>query len=75
MLRVRYLGHIIGDGGIRTDPEKVTAITNFPLPRTLRSLRSFVPNFASLSAPLTDLMTTKRRFSLTEEAIKAFEQL
>nr|XP_044248841.1 uncharacterized protein LOC123002541 [Drosophila takahashii] len=85
MLRVRYLGHIIGDGGIRTDPEKVAAITNFPLPRSLRSLRSFmglcgwyrkfVPNFAAQSAPLTDLMTTKRKFSLTDEAIKAFEQL
>ncbi|KAH8244095.1 hypothetical protein KR038_008285, partial [Drosophila bunnanda] len=85
MLRVRYLGHIIGDGGIRTDPDKVAAIKNFPLPTTLRSLRSFmglcgwyrkfVPNFASLSAPLTDLMTTKRRFSLTEAAIKSFEEL
>jgi len=32
-----------------------------------------VQNFASLSAPLTDLMTIKRRFSLTPEAIKAFE--
>lgn len=38
MRRVRYLGHIIGEGGIRTDPEKVSAISNFPLPKTLRSL-------------------------------------
>lgn len=28
MRRVRYLGHIICDGGIRTDPEKV-----FPIPK------------------------------------------
>jgi len=80
MLRVCYLGHIIGDGGMYNDPEKVTAITNFPKPRTLRSLRSFmglcewyrkfVPNFASLSAPLSDLMITKWRLSLTDEAIK-----
>ncbi|KAH8263884.1 hypothetical protein KR038_009156 [Drosophila bunnanda] len=42
MLRVRYLGHIIGDGGIRTDPDKVAAIKNFPLGTTLRSLRSFM---------------------------------
>jgi len=33
MRRVRYLGHIIGDGGIRTDPEKVKAITEFPVPK------------------------------------------
>lgn len=85
MRRVRYLGHIIGEGGIRTDPEKVSAITQFPIPKTLRSLRrfmgmcgwyrKFVPNFATLASPLTDLMTTKRRFSLTEAAIKAFEEL
>jgi len=81
--RVRYLGHIIGDGGICTDPEKVTAITDFLVPKTFRGLRSFmglcgwyrkfVPNFAALSAPLTDLMTTKRKFSLTPDAIKAFQ--
>lgn len=64
MRRVRYLGHIIGDGGIRTDPEKVSAITQFPIPKTLRSLRrfigmcgwyrKFIPNFATLASPLTD---------------------
>lgn len=85
MRRVRYLGHIIGEGGIRTDPEKVSAISNFPLPKTLRSLRrfmgmcgwyrKFVPNFASLASPSSDLMTTKKRFILTEDAVKAFEEL
>jgi len=37
--------------------------------------RKFVPNFASLATPLTDLMTTKRKFSLTDEAIKGIEEL
>jgi len=37
--------------------------------------KKIVPNFAALSAPLTDLMTTKRKFSLTPEAIKAFQEL
>jgi hypothetical protein len=36
MRRVRYIGHIIGNGGIRTDPEKVSAITQFPIPKSLR---------------------------------------
>jgi len=63
----------------------VTEITDFPLPKSLKSLRSFmglcgwywkfVANFATLSAPLTDLMTTKRKFVLTKEAIEAFNKL
>lgn len=85
MRRVRYLGHIIGEGVIRTDSEKVSGISNFPLPKTLCSLRrfmgmcgwyrKFVPNFASLASPLSDLMTTKKKFILTEDAVKAFEEL
>lgn len=85
MQRVRYLGYIIGDGGIRTDPEKIVAIKQFPVPKNLKSLRSFmglcgwyrkfVPNFASLSSALTDAMTTKRKFHLGEEALQAFEIL
>jgi len=42
MRRVCYMGHIIGDGGIRTDPKKVKALTEFPVPETLRGLRSFM---------------------------------
>lgn len=85
MQRVRYLGHIIGDGGIRTDPEKVKAISQFPIPKNLKSLRSFmglcswyrtfVPNFASLSSALTDAMTTKRKFQMSEEAVHALAML
>jgi len=70
--RVRYLCHIIGNGGIRTDPEKVEAITEFPVPKTLRGLRSFmglcgwyrqfVPNFALLASPLTDWFDSRNEF-------------
>lgn len=83
--QVRYLGHIIGEGVIRTDPEKVAAIEKFPIPKTLKSLRSFlgmagwyrkfIDNFATVSAPLTDLLKAKRRFTMTEDGQQAFTQL
>jgi len=38
--RVRYLGHIIGEGGIRTGPQKVAGIADFPLRKSLKSVRS-----------------------------------
>jgi len=85
MRRLRYLGHIIGDGRLQTDRKSVAVNTDFPLPKGFKSLRSlmglcgwyrkFVVNFAKLSAPLTDLMTTKLMFGLTMEAIEVFSKL
>jgi len=36
---------------------------------------TFIGNFAALRAPLTDLLTPKRTFAFTEQALKAFEDL
>jgi len=42
MRSAKYLGHIVGEGAIRTDPEKISAMSEFLLPRNLKSLRSFL---------------------------------
>ncbi|GFU12273.1 retrovirus-related Pol polyprotein from transposon opus [Trichonephila clavipes] len=39
---VNYLGHIILAEGVRTDPEKVSAVKNWKRPENLRELRSFL---------------------------------
>ncbi|KAH8278184.1 hypothetical protein KR018_002706, partial [Drosophila ironensis] len=39
---VEYLGFIVSQGGLRTSPEKVKAIKDFPEPKTLFDLRSFL---------------------------------
>jgi len=85
MKSVKYLGHIVGEGVVRTDPEKIAAMTEFPLPKSLKALRrflgmvgwyrKFVNNFAAVSAPLTDLLKPKRKFSMTPEGQQAFEKL
>lgn len=82
---VKYLGHIIGYGTIKTDPDKVIAIRDFPLPTSVKQLRRFlgtwgwymrfVRNFASLSAPLTDMLQKARKYTWFEEAKNAFELL
>ena len=62
---VRHLGHVITDKGIKPDPDKIKTLINWPLPRTVRDVKSFIgfagyyrrfiPNFAQVSRPLHDL--------------------
>ena len=40
--RIQYLGHIISEEGISVDPEKIEATMNWPTPRNVRDVRSFM---------------------------------
>ncbi|XP_024120340.2 uncharacterized protein LOC112141437 [Oryzias melastigma] len=39
---VRYLGHVVSRQGVETDPEKISALKTWPVPQTLRELKSFL---------------------------------
>ena len=79
---LRYLGFIVGDGKIRTDPDKIRAIKDFPVPKTPRMVRSFmglcgwyrrfVPDFSTLSTPITDTLRKGVKFKFTPEAHESF---
>lgn len=43
---VRYIGHIVSDKGVQTDPNKVTALKTWPVPRNLKELWSFLGFFS-----------------------------
>lgn len=82
---LKYLGHVVNSQGINTDPEKVRAVTEFPTPTCVRSLRSFlglaswyrrfVPDFAKISAPLTKLLKKTVRWNWTEVQDQAMSLL
>ena len=40
--QVEYLGYVISDKGVSTDPAKVEAIINWPTPQNVTQLRSFL---------------------------------
>jgi len=82
--RVEYLGHFVSASGISTDPRKIQAIQNWPIPSSVKELRSFlglagyyrkfIKNYAVIAKPLTQLLQ-KGNFIWTEEATNAMEQL
>uniref|UniRef100_A0A8C8DED1 Gypsy retrotransposon integrase-like protein 1 n=1 Tax=Oryzias sinensis TaxID=183150 RepID=A0A8C8DED1_9TELE len=62
---VRYLGHIVSQHGVETDPEKVEALKTWPIPKNLKELRSFlgfagyyrrfIRDYSKIVKPLNDL--------------------
>ena len=63
---VRYLGHIVSEEGVRTDPQKEEAIRSWPSPADARQLRSFlglagyyrrfIDGYAKIAKPLHELV-------------------
>ena len=63
---IDYLGHIVSTSGVRADPQKTEAMVRWPTPQTTKQLqgflglmgyyRWFILEYASLAAPLTDLL-------------------
>ena len=38
---IKYLGHVISEHGVATDPDKVLAVRNWPVPRSVSDVQSF----------------------------------
>ena len=79
--KISYLGHIIGGEGVQTDPKKVKAVKEWPIPIYLTDVRGFiglcsyyrrfVKDFATIAAPLHELLKKDTEFAWTEVHTKA----
>lgn len=79
---VTYLGKVVGQGQVKPVNAKVESIVEFPAPSNKRELRRFLgmtgyyrgfcKNFATVVAPLTDLLSTERKFVWDDKCESAF---
>ena len=83
--KVEYLGLVIEEGKFSTDPVKVKGFADWPIPKSVKDVRSFlgfgnfyqkfILKFSTLAAPLNDLLKKDTTFEWMEETQLAFEEL
>jgi len=82
---VTYLGHVIGEAGVRPDPQKIESVKNFPRPKNAKNVkqflglagyyRRFIDNFSRTAKPLTALLKKDIAFTWQEPQENAFVNL
>jgi len=81
---IQYLGHLISGQGVQMEPQKISVILQWPIPKSLKALRGFlgltgyyrrfVYNYGKMARPLTQLLK-KGSFSWTVESTEALHKL
>ena len=82
---VLYLGYVVSADGVTTDPEKVQAVANWPVPKCKKEVRSFlglasyyrrfVKGFAEIASPLHELTAKSKPFVWSDQCQSAFDEL
>src|SRR6202789_3115664 len=82
---VSYLGFILSQDGLKMDPAKVQAITNWPEPKKVKDIQSFlgfanfyrrfISDYSAIVVPLTRLTRKGIKWNFSDEARQSFEAL
>lgn len=82
---VKMLGFIISTEGIRTDPDKIRAIREFPVPKKVKQVRAFlglcnfyrrfIPDYNRNITPLCEILKKGRTWKWGQVEFEAFENL
>ena len=79
--RIQLLGHLVGNGEIKPDPERIAPLKDLEVPKSKKELQrilslfsyysKWVPNFSEIIRPLVQ----NEAFPLSNDAISAFHQM
>jgi hypothetical protein len=82
---IKFLGHIVNSEGICPDPKKVEVVQNWPVPKNVHEVRSFlglanyfrkfISHYSEVAAPLTNLTKKSHVWAWTGKCQEAFEKL
>jgi deoxyuridine 5'-triphosphate nucleotidohydrolase len=83
---INYLGFVISDKGLETDPKKVDIIREWPEPRSVRQVQSFlglcnyyrrfVESFSKIAKPLTEVIKGKEgKVKMNPGTLQSFNTL
>ncbi|GFX09061.1 retrovirus-related Pol polyprotein from transposon 297 [Trichonephila clavipes] len=82
---VKILGHLVSSNGVRPDPDKIKAVRNFPTPKNIHDIRSFlglcsyfrrfIKGLCYLAEPLQSLLKSGVEFHWGPEEVEAFHSL
>ena len=85
MAEITYLGHRVGGGKVRPKQANIKAIVDMKPPTSVKGVRRllgsigfyrrFVPNFAKLAHPLTELLKKNRKFIWSIDCERSFRLL
>lgn len=82
---LEYLGYVIKDGEILPSPSKIQTVLNFPEPRSLKDVQSFlglsgyfrkfIKVYSIKARPLTEMLKKESTFQFNVKVKESFEQL
>jgi deoxyuridine 5'-triphosphate nucleotidohydrolase len=85
MRSMRFLGHVISEQGIATDPQKVQAMKDLPPPKDVKELRAalglfgyyrgYIPKFSTIAAPLYRLFKKGQAYQWSDDCELAYRVL
>lgn len=83
--QLKFLGHVISRHGVEVDSEKTKVVSQFPVPKKQKQVRSFlgmanyyrkfIHDYAKIAAPLNALLKKNSIFIWTKDCQQAFDTL